>query len=121
MNNDYFKDLNLILNKLADFTKMDPLKKDVYFSDIKEGFIYSLIAQANGIVTTEVINKIKTSQADDVTIKAFVKEFYENPNGKSIFNSELNKMVASLIDSVKDDLTQDQKIELTVLLQQDTV
>lgn len=121
MNNDYFKDLNLILNKLADFTKMDPLKKVTYFNEIKEGFIYSLLAQADGIVSLEVLGKIKLNQADDVTVKAFVKEFYENPNGKQIFNLELGKLVASLISSVKDSLTEDQKIELTVLLQSDTV
>lgn len=121
MNNDYFKDLNLILNKLADFTKMDPLKKVAYFSEIKEGFIYNLVAHANGIVSAEILDKIKLNKADDVTIKAFVKEFYENPGGKNIFNSELGILVATLIDSVKDNLSEDQKIELTVLLKSDTL
>ncbi len=116
MINKLFSDLDPILEKLADLTRLFGPKRDTFYSDVHSGLLLNIIAEGKDLLSPELSKKMFSVKINFELAEEILNELSSKPEGVVIIDKEKSVLVSSLVNPVLESLSDDQKIELYTLI-----
>lgn len=110
--------LQLVIDKIAEFTGMSSEQKSAFQQPIYEGLILNVVVDSENIVSKELFDKLKSFKKDSkeedllLTIQALFKELSETEEGVKLLVDKLFETYNVMIEPIKNILTDSQKAEL---------
>ena len=120
----YLEKVGLFMDTLAGYAKMSDEEKIKFSGDYLQGLLINLLVDGQNIVSPETLDRMKSvgesensSQSDyEAVLGQYINEIKNSVGGEEINNRRLREMIDSIIVSVKDVLTEEQKDVLLGIL-----
>jgi hypothetical protein len=121
---NYLDKVNLFMDTVAGYAKMNDDEKLSFKGEYLQGLLINLLVDGQSMVSSETLDKMKTisestgsTQGEyEAVLGQYIGEIRNSSDGEEIINRRLREMIDSIIASVKDVLTEEQKDNLLGIL-----
>lgn len=112
-----YSKINLVLNKIAEWSNMNNEQKLQFFVDVNKGLVTNLINDGQNLVSHETLQRLKDTPTDEV-VSQYLKEMSEKTNESSeIIANRTTEILEQILVPVIPNLTNDQKLEISKILE----
>jgi hypothetical protein len=108
--------INLVLNKLAEFSMMDESAKKSFIENFYKGLTANLMADGSHIVSTVTLESVKNSPSEE-NLKIFFEEMEKSEEGKVAVSNRTLELLENVVEPVIQNLTASQKSEILAILE----
>ncbi|EKE04932.1 MAG: hypothetical protein ACD_19C00429G0092 [uncultured bacterium] len=112
-----YKNINLVLNKLAEWSNMTDEQKLQFFVDVNKGLVTNLINDGSKLITPETLQKLKDTPTDEV-ISQYLKEMSEKSEESSkIVANRTMEILEEILAPIIPSLAHEQRTEILKILE----